>query len=46
MSDEKRECTRCEKVSRRVRPRPHSIAEAGDPDNPLLCLECSFEVPR
>ena len=41
-----RECSRCGTVSERVEPRPHSLAELGDPDNPLLCPDCNSEVSR
>jgi len=40
------ECSYCGIVSGRVKPRPHSTAEIGDPNNPLLCPECDREVSR
>jgi hypothetical protein len=46
MSDNDRVCSRCGTVSERVKRTPHSLSEAGDPDNPLLCPNCNIEVSR
>lgn len=46
MPGTERECSRCGTVSERVKRRPHSIAELGDPNNPLLCRDCDSEVSR
>lgn len=40
------QCSRCGTTSERVRPRPHSTAELGYPDNPLLCRDCDQEARR
>jgi len=44
--DEPRVCSRCGTASRGVTRIGHSLAEAGDTDNPLLCGACDSEVSR
>jgi len=39
------ECDRCG-TTERVKRRPHSTAEIGDPDNPPLCPECNANISR
>jgi len=39
-------CEECGAAGGYIKRRPHSTAEIGRPNNPMLCLACAREVSR